>query len=158
MCRRSAACGGLSVPIAVGAVSRTPSLTVVINRSSWFPPGSEWTSTAGHSLCTREVLQLVKAPLLEAGCKGGWAASLVGCGFKDSFIHSLYKLVLVPHVFPWVLILYQKPTALPCQCVLGNVFLLLEAVREACWCRDAVWTFIRDGDCISKSQQLWQLE
>lgn len=49
-------------------------------------------------------------------------------------------------LFPWVLNLHQKPTALPCQRVLmGNAFIFLEAVR-ACegsvlMQRDVVWIF-----------------
>lgn len=65
---------------------------------------------------------------------------------KNLFIPSSCERVLVPQLFPWVLNLHQKRTALPCQCVLmGNAFIFLEAVR-ACegsvlMQRDVVWIF-----------------
>lgn len=100
-------------------------------------------------------MQLVKALLLEAGHKAGWAASLVGSGFKGSFIPSFSKWVLVLQFFPWVLNLHQKPTALPCQRVLmGDVFLFLEAViayeGSVLMQRDVVWIFIQDGETASR--------
>lgn len=60
----------LVIFVSDGPVSRTPNITLVITGDSRFPRAPADlgdTSAAGHSLCPRKVLQLVRAPLLEAG-------------------------------------------------------------------------------------------